>query len=175
MTQPDNTTDATAAAKTTEGADSVDAMVAHGMDAEDPSDTADITDADVYEQLTHNAQYFAAYPEQEHSVEQASPAQSQSIEPQHPPPISPICSKPDDLNPLPELIVNRFPYGSAGVPVPGVHQGLLLHWTSLEGLSTSIWAPFRSQCDWEFAHWAKMCGPTSSAVAALLAVPQPQP
>ncbi|KAH9069673.1 hypothetical protein EDB83DRAFT_2314068 [Lactarius deliciosus] len=171
-TQPDNTTDATAAAKTTEGADSVDATVAHGMDAEDPSDTADITDADVYEQLTHNAQYFAAYPEQERSVEQASPAQSQSIEPQHPPPISPICSEPDDLNPLPELVVDRFPYGSAGVPVPGVHQGLLLHRTSLEGLGTSIWAPFRSQCDWEFAHWAKMRGPTSSAVAALLAVPQ---
>ncbi|KAH9075024.1 hypothetical protein EDB83DRAFT_2515877 [Lactarius deliciosus] len=172
MTQPDNTTDATAAAKTTEGADSVDATVAHGMDAEDPSDTADITDADVYEQLTHNAQYFAAYPEQERSVEQASPAQSQSIEPQHPPPISPICSEPDDLNPLPELVVDRFPYGSAGVPVPGVHQGLSLHRTSLEGLGTSIWAPFRSQCDWEFAHWAKMRGPTSSAVAALLAVPQ---
>ncbi|KAH9005590.1 hypothetical protein EDB86DRAFT_3061765 [Lactarius hatsudake] len=126
------------------------------MDTEDPSDTADITDADVYEQLTHNAQNFTAYPEQEHSVEQASPTQSQSIEPQHPPPISPICSKPDDLNLLPELIVDHFPYGSAGVPA----------------LGTSIWAPFRSQCDWELAHWAKMRGPTSSAVAALLAVPQ---
>ncbi|KAH9170412.1 hypothetical protein EDB89DRAFT_1853464 [Lactarius sanguifluus] len=142
------------------------------MDAEDPSDTADIIDADVYEQLTHNAQNFTAYPEQERSVEQTSPAQSQSIEPQHPPPISPICSEPDDLNPLPELVVDRFPYGSAGVPVPGVHQGLSLHRTSLEALGTSIWAPFRSQCDWELAHWAKMRGPTSSAVAALLAVPQ---
>ncbi|KAH9035981.1 hypothetical protein EDB83DRAFT_2524834 [Lactarius deliciosus] len=98
--------------------------------------------------------------------------QSQSIEPQHPPPISPIRSKPDNLNLLPELIVDRFPYGSAGGPVPGMHQGLSLHWTSLEALGTSIWAPFRSQCDWELTHWAKMCGPTSSAVAALLAVPQ---
>ncbi|KAI9437037.1 hypothetical protein H4582DRAFT_2112014 [Lactarius indigo] len=36
----------------------------------------------------------------------------------------------------------------------------------------SIWAPFQSQCDWEIAHWAKMHGPTSSAVVSLLAIPQ---
>ncbi|KAH8982305.1 hypothetical protein EDB83DRAFT_2326586 [Lactarius deliciosus] len=158
-TQPDNTTDATAAAKTTEGADSVDATVAHGMDAEDPSDTADITDADP---IPNKSALW-------NKRRQPSP---NPLSRNTPPPISPICSEPNDLNPLPELVVNRFPYGSAGVPVPGVHQGLSLHRTSLEGLGTSIWAPFRSQCDWEFAHWAKMRGPTSSAVAALLAVPQ---
>ncbi|KAI9442877.1 hypothetical protein BJY52DRAFT_1206753 [Lactarius psammicola] len=35
-----------------------------------------------------------------------------------------------------------------------------------------IWAPFRSQCDWEIAHWAKMRGPTSTAVMELLAIPE---
>ncbi|KAH9173949.1 hypothetical protein EDB89DRAFT_2152812 [Lactarius sanguifluus] len=73
----------------------------------------------------------------------------------------------------PELVVvERFSYGSAGVPLPGVHQGLSLYQTSLEALGQSIWAPFQSQGDWELARWAKMRGPTSSAVADLLAIPQ---
>ncbi|KAF8264339.1 hypothetical protein EI94DRAFT_1805975 [Lactarius quietus] len=36
----------------------------------------------------------------------------------------------------------------------------------------SIWSPFRSQCDWELTHWAKMRGPTSSAMEELLAIPE---
>jgi hypothetical protein len=36
----------------------------------------------------------------------------------------------------------------------------------------SIWAPFHSKCDWEIAHWAKMHGPTSSAVMDLLVIPE---
>ncbi|KAI9430686.1 hypothetical protein BJY52DRAFT_1090380, partial [Lactarius psammicola] len=32
------------------------------------------------------------------------------------------------------------------------------------------WSPFQSQCDWEFAQWAKQRGPTSSAVSELLAI-----
>ncbi|KAI9430032.1 hypothetical protein H4582DRAFT_2114015 [Lactarius indigo] len=61
---------------------------------------------------------------------------------------------------------------NAGAPVPGVHQGLSPYQISQEVLGTSIWAPFRSQCNWEIAHWAKMRGPTSSAMASLLAIPQ---
>ncbi|KAH9015234.1 hypothetical protein EDB85DRAFT_2076369 [Lactarius pseudohatsudake] len=72
----------------------------------------------------------------------------------------------------PELVVERFLYGSAGVPLPGVHQGLSSYQTSLEALGQSIWAPFQSQGDWELVRWAKMRGPTSSAVADLLAIPQ---
>ncbi|KAI9440325.1 hypothetical protein H4582DRAFT_1796975, partial [Lactarius indigo] len=34
------------------------------------------------------------------------------------------------------------------------------------------WAPFRTQCDWEIARWAKLRGPSSSAVADLLAIPE---
>ncbi|KAF8259189.1 hypothetical protein EI94DRAFT_1813760 [Lactarius quietus] len=50
------------------------------------------------------------------------------------------------------LTVKRFPYGQPGTP-------------------RLIWAPFRSQCNWELAHWAKMHGPTLSAVTDLLAIP----
>ncbi|KAH9962900.1 hypothetical protein BC827DRAFT_1129682 [Russula dissimulans] len=32
----------------------------------------------------------------------------------------------------------------------------------------SVWAPFRSECDWEVASWAKMEGPSSSAVVEAL-------
>ncbi|KAH8996568.1 hypothetical protein EDB83DRAFT_2509885 [Lactarius deliciosus] len=35
-----------------------------------------------------------------------------------------------------------------------------------------VWAPFRSQCDWEFTCWAKMRGVMASAVTALLAIPE---
>ncbi|KAH9066109.1 hypothetical protein EDB83DRAFT_2506349 [Lactarius deliciosus] len=38
-------------------------------------------------------------------------------------------------------------------------------------LGNSVWAPFRSQCDWEFTRWAKMRGAMASAVTALLAIP----
>ncbi|KAI9450403.1 hypothetical protein BJY52DRAFT_1206158 [Lactarius psammicola] len=34
----------------------------------------------------------------------------------------------------------------------------------------NIWTPFQSQCDWEFARWAKNRGPTSTAVGELLAI-----
>ncbi|KAI9429265.1 hypothetical protein H4582DRAFT_1827220 [Lactarius indigo] len=39
-------------------------------------------------------------------------------------------------------------------------------------LGDAAWAPFRSQCDWEVACWAKMRGPSSSAVTELLAIPE---
>ena len=38
-----------------------------------------------------------------------------------------------------------------------------------------IWAPFRSKLDWEFARWAKLRGPTSTAVSELLAIDEVSP
>ncbi|KAI9448874.1 hypothetical protein BJY52DRAFT_1206479 [Lactarius psammicola] len=55
-------------------------------------------------------------------------------------------------------------------PIPGLRQGSLVYDSSQAAFGASVWAPFRSQCDWEVAHWAKMCGPTSSAVTELLAI-----
>ena len=73
------------------------------------------------------------------------------------------------------VIIDRFPFGSPGAPITGLHDS-----TSRNGSSPaevgprgdSIWAPFRSECDWEFARWAKLRGPTSSAVTDLLAIPE---
>jgi hypothetical protein len=35
---------------------------------------------------------------------------------------------------------------------------------------TNIWVPFTSQLDWEMAHWAKLCGPGSTALSELLKI-----
>ncbi|KAH9008391.1 hypothetical protein EDB85DRAFT_1824181, partial [Lactarius pseudohatsudake] len=32
------------------------------------------------------------------------------------------------------------------------------------------WSPFQSQCDWDFARWAKKRGPTSMSVTELLVI-----
>ncbi|KAH9041565.1 hypothetical protein EDB85DRAFT_2242145 [Lactarius pseudohatsudake] len=47
-----------------------------------------------------------------------------------------------------------------------------MYQSSHETFGSSIWAPFRSKCDWEIACWAKTRGPTSSAVADILAIPE---
>ena len=70
------------------------------------------------------------------------------------------------------VIVNYFPFGHPDAPVPGMEHGLSVYETTCESLGDSLWAPFRSQCDWEFARWAKMRGPTSTAVTELLAIPE---
>ncbi|KAF8268600.1 hypothetical protein EI94DRAFT_1771512 [Lactarius quietus] len=62
------------------------------------------------------------------------------------------------------LTVEQFPYGQLGTPVAHIAQGTTLY-------KDSVWAPFQLQCDWELVHWAKMCGPTSSAMTDLLTIP----
>jgi hypothetical protein len=70
------------------------------------------------------------------------------------------------------VIIERFPFGLPGAPIVGLPES-----ATLNGLShgDSIWAPFRSQHDWEIAHWAKMRGLTSSAFSDLLAIPEVRP
>ncbi|KAH8986507.1 hypothetical protein EDB83DRAFT_2240317 [Lactarius deliciosus] len=82
-----------------------------------------------------------------------------------------LHSEPGDSNGS-QLVVDRFPHGSPGAPIPGTLQGTHMYQSSHETLGSSIWAPFRSKCDWEIACWAKTRGPTSSAVADILAIPE---
>ncbi|KAH8979694.1 hypothetical protein EDB83DRAFT_2242602 [Lactarius deliciosus] len=82
-----------------------------------------------------------------------------------------LHSEPGDSNGS-QLVVDRFPHGSPGAPIPGTLQGSHMYQSSHETLGSSIWAPFRSKCDWEIACWAKTRGPTSSAVADILAIPE---
>ncbi|KAI9449055.1 hypothetical protein BJY52DRAFT_1127054 [Lactarius psammicola] len=69
------------------------------------------------------------------------------------------------------LFIDRFPHGHPGAPVSGTGQASVFEATH-NTTGDLIWAPFRSQCDWEIARWAKMRGPTSTAVTELLAIPE---
>jgi hypothetical protein len=70
------------------------------------------------------------------------------------------------------VIIERFPFGLPGAPIVGLPESATLNGPSH---GDSIWAPFRSQRDWEIARWAKMRGPTSSAFGDLLAIPEVRP
>ena len=70
----------------------------------------------------------------------------------------------------PAVIIDHFPSGYAGAPIPGAPQGPMAHELDQDAAAESAWAPFNSQCDWKVAHWAKTRGITSSAVTDLLAI-----
>ena len=61
------------------------------------------------------------------------------------------------------VVIESFPFGRPGAPIPDRAQGPSAH--------DSGWAPFHSQLDWEVACWAKRRGQTSTAVTELLAIP----
>ena len=76
----------------------------------------------------------------------------------------------DGLVSLSPLTVDKFTFGRPGVPISPPQD------LSASDLSRGVdpglvWFPFRSQCDWEVARWAKMRGPSSTAVTELLAIP----
>jgi len=70
-----------------------------------------------------------------------------------------------DVERLQTVVINHFLLGNAGTPIPGMAC------ESNEDTATqSIWVLFVSQCDWEVAHWGKICGLTLSALTDLLAI-----
>ena len=128
-------------------------------------DPADIADADAFEQLAPIHSFFAT--------------------PDHD---QPAIDKLPDMPDVPEqlandmeagsteaistVVINRFPSPSAGAPIHGMPHGNSVHESQQGADGDSIWSPFMSECDWLFAHWAKMRGSTSSAVTELLAIPE---
>jgi hypothetical protein len=143
--------------------------------ASDSVDAADVADADLLEEMENNTFSFTN-PELDQPVEAQTLTHLTSpiIEPQ--PPASPPA-RPTEPNASPsdtshQVIVKHFPYGRPGAPITGAGEGVSLYHSSLEAFATSVWAPFHSQCDWEIARWAKMRGPSSSAMEELLAIPE---
>jgi hypothetical protein len=104
------------------------------------------------------------------------------LEPVNEPPSLSPPSAPEDTQPsIPEArnpearpiwFIDHFPHGHPGAPVADTRQDPSVYESTRNELGDSVWAPFRSQCDWEFAHWAKTCGATASAVTKLLAIPE---
>ncbi|KAF8257638.1 hypothetical protein EI94DRAFT_1817264 [Lactarius quietus] len=167
-----NTTHAANRAHTVEATEPADAAdTAKSAEAADTTDATDAEDADLQEFLT-NYDPVTTNPKEDHTDEAqfaTSPAPPPKEGPMEAPPALPLVEAllPPQLAPL---VIDRFPHGDPGAPVPGSHQGSSCYQTSTEAFGASVWAPFRSQCDWEIARWAKMCGPTSSAMEELLAI-----
>lgn len=156
-------------------------------DRDDVPDTADAMDASAFEIITqaHTRRFVdsdptAPNPEQIPSAELESPPEDPdsappnlelilSAETETPPENLPNPLELGDSNPHP-VVVEVFPRGSPGAPIDGA-QGSSIYKLTQEALGGSIWAPFQSECDWGFAHWAKMNGPSSSALTDLLAIP----
>ena len=55
------------------------------------------------------------------------------------------------------VVVEQFPVGNPGAPIPDRAQGST--YDSQAACMDSLWAPFQSQLDWDMAHWAKLRGP----------------
>ena len=142
---------------------SADDRANNTTDGNGTHDTADMMDANVFEIITQNqtsnfldSNLTAPDPEQIPSAESAEP-------PEEPPnPLEP--SSPDDHA---QVVVIQFRRGNPGAAINGM-QGPSIYESSQEA---SVWAPFQSECDWDVAHWAKMRGPSSSALTDLLAMP----
>lgn len=67
--------------------------------------------------------------------------------------------------------VERFPTGAAGVPISNMSRDVPGFQVLHNNLGPeSIWHPFHSQRDWDFARWAKNRGPSSTAVTEFLAM-----
>jgi hypothetical protein len=161
------------------------ANAAEAAVAENPEDTVaaadtedtdnvlvDTVDTNLFETLVQDFHHSTA-PEQDRLVppDRTQTAGSQLSDPVLPPPVH-VSRGNSNTAASPTLIVDRFPRGSPGAPIPGSHPGSHIYQSSQDAFGPRIWAPFRSQHDWEIAHWAKTCRPTSSALAELLAIPK---
>jgi hypothetical protein len=140
----------------------------------DSVDATDATDADLLEEMSNNP-LSSANPNQDPPVE----AQTASLTPPFTEPQSPALAPAQSTEPntnnsdtSPQVFVDHFPHGSPGAAITGAHQGSTIYESSRKVFGDSVWAPFHSQCDWEIACWAKMHGPSSSAMEELLAIPE---
>jgi hypothetical protein len=131
-------------------------------DSDDLINNAAAKDADIFESLGESDRPAVAIPEQAASGSDEEPVSM-------PPLDQDIQFEAANSDSSPLVVIDPFPHGSPGAPTS---QGSYLDDTDREASDGFIWAPFDSQCDWEVAHWAKMRGPTSSATADLLAIPE---
>lgn len=73
-------------------------------------------------------------------------------------------------------VIETFPsnLGTPGAPI-STHHGHAYE-KDRDALASNargnLWAPFASQLDWEVARWAKLRGPSSTALTELLKIPE---
>ena len=133
-------------------------------DPNEISDPADIADADAFEELAQNHHSFV-------TITPDQPAVDESPDLPDVPEQLPNDMEAGNREVMPTVVIDHFPSASAGSPIHGMPRGNPSYESQQGTDRDSIWSPFASQCDWLFARWAKMRGPTSSATTELLAIP----
>jgi hypothetical protein len=71
------------------------------------------------------------------------------------------------------VVIDAFPFGNPGAPIPGLPQDPTAY-EQFQATRGETWAPFKSQRDWDIAHWAKTHNISSSALDELLAILVPE-
>jgi hypothetical protein len=137
-------------------------------DGDGEPDTADTMDADVLEIITQTS----TFPESIAPNAEQLPSAESELPPEDPPIVPEVTGSAADAHP--PLVIEYFPHGSPGAPINST-RGSSIYETSQEVFGGSVWAPFQSESDWDFAHWAKMSGSSASALADLLAIPHVRP
>ena len=158
--------DAPDTAETMDITNTADDQTNDTADGDDASDIANSTDADVFEIITQTQ--TNVFPDSDLTV--PDPEQIPSAELESPPENPPNSFEPGSPDPQPQVVVEHFPHGNPGAPISGM-PGCSIHESSQGGFGGSVWAPFQSECDWHFAHWAKVNKLSSSALTNLLAIP----
>ncbi|EPQ50619.1 hypothetical protein GLOTRDRAFT_50393 [Gloeophyllum trabeum ATCC 11539] len=70
-------------------------------------------------------------------------------------------------------VIEKFELGAAGAPIREAGARVHAYSEYMEGTHRSEenpWAPFASKLDWELARWAKLRGPSSTALTELLQI-----
>ena len=124
----------------------------------DPDDSADTADADAFETLNQTSSPTSVAPESS-GLQSSMPLLDDTIE-----------SGTYNAEASSNTFVDHFPHGHPGAPLS--MEQVSIFESVQNSLGGSIWAPFQSQVDWEIARWAKMCGPSSTALTELLAIPE---
>jgi hypothetical protein len=132
---------------------------------EEPPDPADIADADAFEELAQNNHFVATRTPDQLAIDESPNTLDAPEE-------LPNDMEAGNTDVMPTVVINHFPLTSAGAPIHGVPHSNSVYESQWGTDRESIWSPFTSKCDWLFARWAKMHGPTSSAVTELLAIPE---
>lgn len=129
-------------------------------------DPADLADADAFEELTGMVDFSSA---SVMAVDHPAGDSSGGVPAGHGPQTNQTEAGTIDMGST--VVIDPFPSNVAGAPIPGIPRGNSTYESREGALSDSDWTPFQSKRDWEFAHWAKSCGVTSTAVSKLLAIP----
>ena len=134
--------------------------VGHTVILTDPDDSANTADADTFKTLNQDQTSSATSVALESSgLQSLMPLLDDTIE-----------SGTYNAEASSNTFVDHFPHVHPSAPL-SIEQVSIFE-SVQNSLGGSIWVPFQSQVDWEIAHWAKMCGPSSTALMELLAIPE---